>query len=54
MKKYVVNLDRRTDRMAEFKRRCPWDGVERVPAVDAAGIVKIFQDNADFILNTRR
>lgn len=38
MKKYVINLKRRPDRLEYFKKVCPYDNVEILPAFDGKHI----------------
>ena len=38
MKKFVINLKRRPDRLKQFQQRCPYQDVEVVPAFDGKNV----------------
>lgn len=45
VKKFVINLDRRKDRYEEFKKKCPYEDVERISAFD--GMNPLMNDNLE-------
>lgn len=48
VKKYYINLDRRADRRKEFEKKCPWEDVERISAVDGRELHIIFKESARY------